>query len=310
MVEADGATVMTVRGRVPVRQLGPTLMHEHIFLNLMREHRATGLLQDFELMRNELQHFVDVGGRSVVECTSLGLGRRPAALRDISERTGLNIIMGTGFYREPYLDHAWMDSRSVDDLAELIVQDLEVGTDGTEIRAGIIGEVGTDGAYPTAVEERSIRAAARAHRRTGVTISTHAARWPVGLAQLDLLAEEGVDPRGVIVGHVETVPSFDYHLELIRRGAWVQYDSIRGQSPHDRRIRIERVVELLRLGHGDQLLLSHDVCNQTHLINGGGTGYSYIHTEFRADLRRAGVGDEEFEQLTITNPQRALSPHG
>jgi phosphotriesterase-related protein len=231
-------TVMSVQGPIPASDLGFTLPHEHVFLNLMREHRATGLLHDPSLMALELGAYAEAGGRTLVDCTSMGLGRNPEALRNIASATGLNIIMGCGLYRDPYIDQAWVDRRSVNEIAELVIRDITEGADGTNVRAGIIGEIGSDQKYVSALEERSFRAAARAHLATGLTITTHAARWPVGLAQLEILALEGVDPARVIVGHTDTVPDFAYHQELLRRGAWVQYDSIRGNSAYDTSVRI------------------------------------------------------------------------
>lgn len=299
--------VMTVTGAVASTDLGLCLPHEHVFLNMMREHRATGLLYDDALMARELQAFVDAGGRTLVECTSVGLGRRPEALRDAALATGLNIIMGCGLYRDPYIDRDWVDASSADEIAELIVRDLQEGVDGTDIRAGIIGEIGADRHYVSAAEERSFRAAARAHLATGVTITTHATRWPVGIAQLEILTSEGVDPRRVIIGHTDTVPSFDYHLALARHGCWVQYDSIRGQSPYDTEFRIAFILAMIRKGHAGRLLLSQDVCNRTHLVNGGGTGYAYIPTTFLDLLRAEGVDEDTLHQLTVVNPQMALS---
>src|SRR6478609_5457867 len=171
---------MTVTGPVEAADLGVTLPHEHVFLDLTREYRGNGLLNDAALAESELQRYLDAGGRTLVDVTTGGL-------------------------------------------ADVIVRDIEEGTDG--VRAGIIGEIGCD-RFVSALEERSFRAAARAHRRTGLTITTHAARWPVGTAQLDLLVEEGVDPSRVVIGHCDMVPDHDYHLTLARRGAWVQFDTV------------------------------------------------------------------------------------
>lgn len=205
------ATVMTVRGPVGAMDLGVVLPHEHVFIDLLAEYRGTGLLADETLAIEEVGRFREAGGATIVDCTSEGLGRRPEALRRVAEATGVSIVMGSGHYRRPYLDEARLDALSVDALADGIVRDIEVGVDDTGIRAGIIGEVGCDRVL-SAVEERALRAAARAHRRTGVAITTHAARWPVGDAQLDLLVEEGADPGRVIIGHCDMVPDPGYHL--------------------------------------------------------------------------------------------------
>ena len=211
MIGAVSATVMTVTGPVAAADLGVTLPHEHVFLDLTREYRGNGLLNDPALAESELRRYVDAGGRTLVDVTTGGLNGDPVGLRAMSEATGLQIVRGAGYYRRAYFPPE-VDELSTDALADLIVRDIEEGTDG--VRAGIIGEIGCD-RYISALEERSFRAAARAHRRTGLTITTHAARWPVGTAQLDLLVEEGVDPARVVIGHCDMVPDHDYHLALV-----------------------------------------------------------------------------------------------
>jgi predicted metal-dependent phosphotriesterase family hydrolase len=297
---------MTVRGPVPAEALGVTLPHEHVFIDLMREYRGDGLLNDEPLMTREVAAFHDAGGGTIVDVTSIGLGRRPEALRRVSQATGVNIVMGSGFYRVPYLDRDAIDRQTVDELADGIVRDLEEGVDGTDVRAGIIGEIACDG-WLTAAEERCFRAAARAHRRTGLTITTHAGWWPVGPAQLDLLEEEGVDPARVIIGHCDLVPDQAYHLELARRGAWIQFDCIQGATEYDTTQRLTWIRALLDAGFGDRLLLSHDVCLRSNLATFGGPGYTYVPTTFRERLIESGIPTEVVTSLLVHNPRRALS---
>jgi phosphotriesterase-related protein len=309
-------------------------MHEHIFLNLIPEFRGVGLLNDPDLMAQELTDFVQAGGNTIVELTSaeLTIGASPdpgghfrgvpdsgypehgtrtvnsvLALAEISERTGVHVILGTGHYRDPYLTDGWLDHRSAAAIAERLVADITEGFPGTTIKAGIIGEIGADKWYISAVEERSFRAAGRAHRETGVPITTHAARWPVGVLQLDLLAEEGVDPAKVIIGHCDGVNIPEYHLAIAQRGAYVQFDTIRGGSPYDVQMRVDHIMRLAAAGHLDRILLSQDVCRRDHLRATGGCGFVYILNEFRTSLRKAGLDDGEIEQLLVANPQRALS---
>jgi phosphotriesterase-related protein len=156
-------------------------------------------------------------------------------------------------------------------------------------------------------EERAFRAAARAHRRTGATITTHAARWPVGHAQLDLLAEEGVDPGRVIIGHCDMVPDPGYQLALARRGAFVQLDTIQGESDWDVDRRVALIAELVDAGFGDRVLLSHDVCLRTDLATYGGPGYAYLLTGFRARLEAAGFEASAIARMLVDNPRRALT---
>jgi phosphotriesterase-related protein len=290
--------------------MGVTLPHEHIFINLIREYRGAGLLNDHALAVTEVTRFQDAGGSTLVDCTNLGLQRDPLALRRVSEETNLNVVMGCGLYRDPYIDRDWLDRTSTDELTELIVHDIEVGADSTDVRAGIIGEIGADKWYISTSEERSFRAAARAQLRTGLAITTHAARWPIGSAQLDLLEEEGVDPRRVIVGHCDMVPLPEYHESLARRGAWVEFDTIRGESEYDLAARVEFVLAMARkdlLGH---VLLSHDVCLRTMLHAMGGCGYDFVLTTFVDRLRAAGLDEADVHLLTVENPRRALVGEG
>jgi phosphotriesterase-related protein len=291
---------------VAAADLGLTLIHEHVFIDLMREYRGNGLLHDEALAVAELGRFHEAGGRTLVDVTSEGLGRDPRGLLRVSEATGLHVVMGAGLYRRPYLDVERVDRASVDHLAGGIARDVLEGVDGTGIRAGIIGEIGCD-RYLSAAEERVFRAAARAQRGTGVTITTHAARWPVGLWQLDVLEEEGVDPGRVIVGHSDTVPDPAYHRAIAERGAYVEFDTVQGESEWDTRQRIDFIRALLDAGFEDRLLLSHDVCLRTDLSISGGPGYAYLLTGFRERLREAGLPADLFDRLMIDNPRRALT---
>jgi phosphotriesterase-related protein len=291
---------------VAAEELGVTLPHEHLFIDLLREYRDAGLLRDEALAIEEVQAFAALGGRTIVDVTSVGLGRNPRGLAAVARATGVNVVMGSGFYRHPYLDRDWFDRHDASAIAEVIVRDLSEGVDGTGVRAGIIGEVGCD-AFISAAEERSFRAAARAHQATGVTISTHAARWPVGLAQLDLLENEGVDPTRVIVGHADTVPDAGYRIALARRGAWVQLDTIQGENAFETDRRVDWIAELLDAGFGDRVLLSHDVCLATHLRARGGSGYAYLLDGFVPRLRERGLDEPTIRRLLVDNPRRALT---
>lgn len=299
--------VMTVTGPVPADDLGVVLAHEHVFIDLVSEYRGTGLLNDEQLAAAELRALREAGGGTLVDLTTDEIGRDPQALRRASQASGVAIVMGSGHYRDPYLDRNWFDRMSADAIADEITRDLTEGVRGTGIRAGIIGEIGADRRWISAAEERSFRAAARAQLRTGVTISTHAARWPVGIEQVALLVGEGVDPRRVIVGHADTVPVPGYHLELARQGCYVSFDGIGTGSRHDTEQIARSVLALVRDGFGAQVLLSHDVCLREHLRAHGGCGYAYLITEFLPMLIAAGMDPDEARGLITANPRAALT---
>lgn len=298
-------SVMTVRGPIPAEQMGRTLMHEHVFIDLWKEYGRDAVLNDLELAVQELDDYVAAGGATLVDCTSTEIGRDPAGLVAVSGRTGLNIVMGTSHYRHPYLDRDWFDRHDTGWIAQRLIDDITLGVGGA--RAGIIGEMATERGWITTTEERSFRAAARAHRATGITISTHAACWPVGLLQLDLLEQENVDPTRVIIGHCDTVPDESYRLKIARRGAYVQFDTIRAGSEYELAQRIRFVSELASAGFLDQILLSQDVCMRRHLRAYGGAGYSFVLREFVPRLRAAGFSEAETNQIMVDNPRRALT---
>jgi predicted metal-dependent phosphotriesterase family hydrolase len=302
-----GVQVMSVTGPVQSSDLGVVLPHEHVFADLVREYRGTGLLNDEHLAGRELAAFAAAGGTTLVDLTLDEIGRNPPALRRVAEAAGVTIIMGCGHYRDPYLDRAWFDRHSVEAIADEIVRDVDEGVRDTGIRAGIIGEIGADRWYISAAEERSFRAAARASLRTGLTISTHAARWPVGLEQLRLLTGEGADPRRVIIGHTDSVPLPDYHLALARQGCYVSFDGIGTGTPYDLRRTVDYVVALVRAGFGSQVLLSHDIFLRGQLREDGGPGYAYLLTDFLPLLTAAGLEEDEVRGFVTANPRAALT---
>jgi len=223
----------------------------------------------------------------------------------------VQIVMGAGWYRGAYYPaETLIDRRSVDDLAAEIVGEFRDGVAGTGVRPGIIGEIGTDKPWVSALEERVHRAAARASKETGMAISTHAVMSPVGLAQLRIFEEEGADPARVVIGHADSYPVLDHYLAILDRGANLEFDFIghrfASEEAAEPRL-VELIVELLERGYGPQLLLSQDVCHNSQLKANGGFGYTYLQQHFLPTLRTAAVGEGEIAQMTSDNPRRILT---
>ena len=309
--------VMTVRGPIDPAQLGVTLPHEHTQISLWHIPNRWDyweLTRDEQTILSELALFRDAGGKTLVDLTQPGVGRDPVWLRDISESSGLHVVMGCGWYRQAYYPpDALIDRRSVDSLADELVREITDGIGDSRIRPGIIGEIGTDKPWMTAQEERVHRAAARASRRTGLAITTHSVLSDVGLQQLKAFEEGGADLSRVIVGHADSYPSLDYYLEIIGRGASVEFDflgmSFTPTERHGEPRIIQLLCELLSRGHSDQILLSQDVCHNSQLKRYDGNGYVYIAEKFLPRLRERGVSDQEIAELTIENPRRLLTAH-
>lgn len=320
-------TVATALGDIPLDQLGRTSTHEHLFINMMAERRGDGLLHDERLLTEELEVFRDQGGASVFELTTaeLTVGATPDSPRDftaragqtrnpatvegiqrISRATGVNVVLGTGRYRDPFLSPEVVDRLGVEGMAAEFVRDLTEGFPETTARAGLIGEIGADKWFVSAIEERLFRAAALAHRQTGAAVYTHAARWQVALEQIDLLVSAGVEPSKIAIGHVDTVPTPGFAVEVAKRGVFVGIDTVNSSRPHEVRMRVEQVVDLLRAGYGERILFAHDVCLTSQLRANGGNGFGFILGGFRDALRDAGVTDAEFEEIVAGNPARLL----
>lgn len=307
--------VQTVTGRVPAAELGFVLPHEHTGIQLWQIPNRWDyweLTPDDGLILPELAAYRAAGGGTLVDVTLPGVGRDPLRLRRYAEASGLHIVMGAGWYRTAYYPiEALIDRRSVDKLADELVGEIENGVDGTDIRPGIFGEVGTDKPWLTALEERVHRAVGRAARRTGLAITTHSVMSPVGLAQLRVFEDEGVDPVRVVIGHADSYPSLEHYLEIIRRGANLEFDflgmSFTPMERHGEPRIVDLARELIERGHADRLLLSQDVCHNSQLKAYGGNGYVHLFETFLPQLRAAGVPEAAIFQMTVLNPARILA---
>jgi predicted metal-dependent phosphotriesterase family hydrolase len=309
------AHVQTVLGPIDPATLGVTLPHEHTQIALWHIESRWDywqLTRDADLIATELRAFRDAGGGTIVDLTLPGVGRDPAWLQGVARATGLNVVMGCGWYRTAYYPpELLVDRRSVDSLADELVGEISAGAGDSGVRPGIIGEIGTDKPWISALEERVHRAAARAARRTGLALTTHAVLSPVGLDQLKIFEAEGADPTRVVIGHADSYPHLDHYLAIVERGASVEFDFL-GMSftPAERlgegRV-IELLCELLARGHVERVLLSQDVCHDSQLSHYGGNGYTYLARTFLPRLREAGVSDAEIATMTVDNPRRLLT---
>jgi phosphotriesterase-related protein len=309
------AHVQTVLGPIDPATLGFTLPHEHTQIALWQIPARWDywqLTRDEPVILEELAAFRAAGGSGLVDLTVAGVGRDPDWLAGLARSSGLHLVMGCGWYRTAYYPaEALIDRRTVDDLADELVREATEGVGTTGIRPGIIGEIGTDKPWLTALEERVHRAAARAARRTGLAITTHGVLSPVGLAQLRVFEEEGADPGRVIIGHADSYPHLDHHLAIVERGASVEFDflgmSFTPQERHGEARLVELLCELLARGHVELILLSQDVCHDSQLSRYDGNGYTYLARTFLPRLREAGVSDAEIETMTVANPRRLLT---
>ena len=222
-------TVNTVLGPVDIANLGFTLSHEHVGTN------AAGLRHTYpeiidragveEQATAALREAYDEGLRTMVDVSTFDLGRDIQLIQDVSRGSGVQIIAATGIHLavpRPF------GELSPDVIAPLFVKEIEEGIEGTGIKAGII-KVASDRGGVTQPQEVVLRAAARAHLRTGAPISTHT--WSpdrVGEQQVKVLQEEGVDLNRVYIGHSNDDTDMDYLLRLLEKGVWLGLDRYPG----------------------------------------------------------------------------------
>ena len=271
------------------------------------------ILGDEQTAIEELRDYRMQGGNGVVDVTSIGLGRDPQGLRRVANAIQIHIIMGSSWYTKDYHPKE-MDERSVESLTQEIVRDVTVGVGDSWIRSGIIGAVGTVGNPLTPNEIKVIRASGRASRLTGAAVSLHTTP---GITEhekiLDLLQAEGTDLDRVIVGHSDwLVKELPFLKRLLERGVYIEFDLLGKLSMLQKDTAAQAdvsqgIVELIRMGYLDRILLSQNVNRKVDLKAYGGLGYSFILEQFIPHLRRLGVTEEQVETMVVTNPKRVLT---
>ena len=352
-IQGMAGKAQTVLGPIEADKIGVALPHEHLLIDLsvrfqlpktitekaraaepvslenlgwIRYHPMSNIdnlrLTDEGLAKRELALFRECGGNTIVDMSNIGFERDPLALARISRATGVNVIMGSGYMIEATWPHD--TDANEDEMTERIVQEFLVGVDGTGIRPGIIGEVGSD--WPlTDGERRSLRAAARAQQRTGAAINVHIGNSPDSpFRTIDILGNAGADVSRVAVSHCES-RVFDYGVlkKLASLGCYVEYDSFGFEGWYQRRMvlseenpvkcdmpndaaRIDTLMRLIDDGFVNQILVSQDVCMKFMLRSYGGGGYLHILDDVVPLMRLKGMNEEHIQTIIVANPTRLL----
>jgi phosphotriesterase-related protein len=298
----------TTLGPKRADELGMILPHEHIFVDLRTpdqpgyaEAEAADVVR---LMAPEVEAARARGITAIVECSTGGVGRRADFDLAVSRATGMPIVVPTGNYREPWIPE-WVKSASEAELEAFMQREMTEGIDGTPVLAAWIKlSAGDDGI--TRLEERILRAAARAAQRTGAVIGSHTIKGRVVLQQLDIIEAEGYRADRFISIHTQAEPDFGLNLAVAERGAWIEYDNIGWTEDGPLADRIARVLEA---GKAAQLLLSHDAGWYDPAKPGGGTPKPFTHLSdvMLPLLRERGVTDETIRQLMVANPFEAYA---
>ena len=348
MAKSDLAgLVQTVLGPVPPAELGPTMTHEHMLIDfrcmfnppteateLRRayapvtmdllgwihrnwfDNRDNLMLDDEETTIAEAALYKRAGGGTIVDATTFGIGRDPRALARIARATGLNIVMGAGYYVD-IVHPPELGEMTEADVASRIVEEIQTGVGGTGVRAGIIGEIGCS--WPLTPNERKVlQGAAVAQQETGASILIHPGRDDAAPREaLDVLAESGADLERVIMGHLDrTTTDYDVLTEIAQSGCYLEYDLFGLESSHyplsdidmpSDAQRMDFIVRLVNDGFGDRVVIAHDICTKHRLVRYGGHGWAHILEHIAPGLVRKDLSEEQVDAILVDNPARILT---
>jgi len=311
-------SINTVTGTTTAEQLGTTLMHEHLLIGWAGweldcaapkfERRAA-----FKNAVDRLKELKDLGLQSFVDPCPMDIGRDVNFMAEVSEASGVRIVCATGLYKEDLGNTAYFKQRSVDEIAEVYSSEISKGIGNSGIKAGII-KCATGKGQVTKYEENCLRAAGRAHLRTGAPITTHTEDGTMGREQLDIFASEGVDLQRVIIGHSCGSADLGYHRDMLDRGCFLGFDRFGLDFLHPDKLRLAALIGLLGVGYQKQIVLSHDSVwcwlgrgldlppETAKLIENWKP--THVFQNILPALKRSGVSEEKIRAMLVENPRR------
>ena len=350
--------VETVLGPIEPDKLGVTMTHEHSLIDMtswfrmpteasrkwiakakveigilgdLRRDPSTCrdnmILDDLDLMTKEISAYKDAGGSTLVICSVDGLGRDPIGLRTLSIRTGVNILVPTGFYvQNSHPDH--VKNMNSEQLSDLMVKELTEGIDNTGIKAGLMGEVGCGEPVPWHPEEKKVvEAVAKTQSIVGCALTIHPAlidsktKKPVKTAEVyvDTLEQGNANLEKFYLSHAQFTHSDpEYHMRLMDRGVTLNWDTFgffdvkyyyydpSFMHPTDNEM-VKAIAKLCENGYDKNIMLSHDICYKHLLKTYGGYGYTHIIENIVPELRRHNVEEKQIRNMLIENPKNILS---
>ncbi len=343
-------TINTINGVMKTEDLGIVAPHEHVFIDISNQYpgkkslygidgdndkvnisnlgalrrncyliRDNLIIDDLYTAINEMECYKRAGGNTLVDLTPVGIGRDVRKLKKVSDASGINIILSCGLYTQDTIPEQYA-RMNAEELGAHYIHELTVGIEGTDIKAGVIGEIGTsDKIYP--IEEKALRAAAIASKHTGAPIYVHTYPWGHEAVRiLDIIEEYGVPASNVCICHLDIQIEFDYMNSVLKRGAYLEFDNFGKEFYIIKKpgefaggafaCDIERVRMIMKLaaeGYEDRLLLANDVCLKILLRTYGGWGYDHVLSNIVPMLLSEGMDERTVKKITELNPRRFLA---
>lgn len=313
--------IRTMLGDINPDQLGFTYSHEHIVCipGHWKDRNADDLLLDDPgKSQGDVLIFKRAGGNTIVDATAVDYGRNVPAVKAISEHTGVHIIGTAGFNKSFLWDskrpgseetyYAWIEQSSIERLTDFVVSEVEQGMEGTDVKAGQV-KFGTGYNMISLLEEKTLRAVARAHHITKAPVHSHTEVGTMALEQIALLKEEGVDITNLSIGHMDRNPDTYYHLKIAEHGAYLCFDGIGKIKYFPESVRIGCILELVKRGYRKQILISGDTARKSYYKSyGNGLGLGYIIEQwvprFIEEAEVAGFdGQSLIDDFFIHNPR-------
>ncbi|MFB5677959.1 phosphotriesterase [Paenibacillus terreus] len=324
--------VRTLDADIAPEQLGFTYSHEHIVCRPAYWSERGGddlLLDDPEKSKLDVLDFKKHGGQTIVDATAVDYGRDVPAVYNIMQETGVRIIGTAGFNKSFLWDakvkdglkpvigsyetyYEWIEAKSINELTDFVIREVEEGLEGTPFKAGQV-KFGTGYNRITPLEEKTLRAVARAHHETKAPIHSHTEVGTMGLEQIELLRSENVNLSFLSLGHMDRNPDPYYHEQIAKTGAFLSFDGIAKIKYAPESTRIGLILELVKKGYEDQILISGDTARKTYYKHYDyGPGLEYIIAKwvprFVDEANQAGFdGLKLIRKFFVTNPANCFA---
>ena len=311
--------INTVLSQITPEELGITLMHEHVSIGIAGWY-ANDSVTPFnrqECLRKSLETMKELQGHGVktlVDATTNDTGRDAILLREISEKSGVNIICTTGLHNEAigcssYFKYRAIGGDATTEIYELFVREIEQGIGSSGVKAGVI-KVATSEYRITPYEEMVLKAAARAQKSTGVPIITHTEEGTMGPEQADLLISEGANPKRIMIGHAGGSADIKYHTSILTRGVYLAFDRMGAEIFQPDTLRVACIIGLISMGYIDKLMFSNDATIQWLGHSLPDRSLTHVFTDILPVLKTSGISNKQISSILVENPYQLFTGTG